>query len=109
MAEITENVESEVRAVPVPWLLKLYVAGQTPNAVAALHNLKRICEGHLKGQYSIEIIDLRKNPELAKEAQIVAIPALVRHLPPPMKKIIGDLALEDRVLIGLDLRAAPQE
>ena len=88
------------------WLLKLYVAGQTPKSVAAFANLKRICETHLQGQYQIEIVDLLVNPKLAKGDQIIAVPALVRELPPPVKKIIGDLAQEERVLVGLDVRSA---
>ncbi len=88
------------------WLLKLYVAGQTPKSLAAFANLKRICETHLKGQYEIEVVDLLVNPTLAKGDQIVAVPSLVRQLPPPVKKIIGDLANEERVLVGLDLRSA---
>lgn len=86
------------------WLLKLYVAGQTPKSVAALANLKRICETHLRGQYQIEVVDLLVNPKLAQGDQIVAVPTLVRQLPPPVKKIIGDLANEDRVLVGIDVK-----
>jgi len=85
------------------WQLKLYVAGQTPRSLAAFANLKRICETHLKGAYEIEVVDLFLNPKLAKGDQIVAVPSLVRQLPAPVKKIIGDLANEERVLIGLDL------
>ena len=91
------------------WLLKLYVAGKTPKSVAAFANLKRICETHLKGQYEIEVVDLLVNPTLAKGDQIVAVPSLVRQLPPPVKKIIGDLASEERVLVGLDLRLRPSQ
>lgn len=91
---------------PALWMLRLYVAGQTPKAVAAFANLKRICETHLQGQYQIQVIDLLENPKLAKGDQIVAIPSLVRQLPPPLKKIVGDLANEERVLVGLDLRPA---
>jgi circadian clock protein KaiB len=87
------------------WELRLYVAGQTPNSMAAFENLKRICETHLKGEYRIEIVDLLENPRLAKGDQIVAVPTLVRQLPPPVKKIIGNLASEERVLVGLDLQA----
>lgn len=86
------------------WLLRLYVAGKTPKSVAAYTNLKRICETHLKGKYEIELIDLLVNPALARGDQIVAVPSLVRQLPPPVKQIIGDLANEERVLVGLDLR-----
>jgi len=86
------------------WLLRLYVAGQTPKSVAAFANLKQICETHLKGQYRIEIVDLLLNPRLAQGDQIIAVPTLVRQLPAPTKKIIGDLSQEERVLIGLDLK-----
>ena len=86
------------------WVLRLYVAGQTPNCVKAFDNLKRICEEHLKGKYQIKVIDLLENPKLAKGDQIIAIPTLVRNLPPPIKKIIGDLSKTERVLVGLDLR-----
>ncbi len=88
------------------WKLRLYVAGQTPKSLAAFANLKRICEEHLAGQYRIEVIDLLENPTLARGDQILAIPTLVRKLPTPVKKIIGDLANTERVLIGLDLRPA---
>jgi len=86
------------------WGLRLYVAGQTPKSLAALANLKKICEEHLKGKYTIEVIDLLKNPTLAKGDQILAIPTLVRKLPEPVRKIIGDLSNTERVLVGLDLR-----
>lgn len=86
------------------WELRLYVAGQTPKSLQAFANLKRICEEHLAGKYRIEIIDLIENPTLASGDQILAIPTLVRKLPEPIKKIIGDLSNTERVLIGLDLR-----
>lgn len=86
------------------WQLRLYVAGATPRATAALENLKKICKEHLAGQYSIEVIDLLKNPKLASGDQILAVPTLVRKLPEPVRKIIGDLSNTDRVLVGLDLR-----
>jgi circadian clock protein KaiB len=86
------------------WNLRLYVAGETPRATAALANLKKLCEEHLSGRYQIEVVDLLKNPRLAAGDQILAVPTLVRRLPPPMKKIIGDLSNEERVLVGLDLR-----
>ena len=86
------------------WILRLYVAGQSARSQAALRNLEAICEEHLAGRYRIEVIDLLKHPQLARGDQIVAVPTLVRHLPPPMKKIIGDLSNADRVLVGLDLR-----
>ncbi len=84
--------------------LRLYVAGQTPSSVRAFANLKKICEDHLKGKYTIEVIDLLENPQLARGDQIMAIPTLVRKLPEPVKKIIGDLSKTERVLVGLDLR-----
>jgi len=86
------------------WNLRLYVAGQTPKSMAAFANLKKMCEENLKGRYKIEVIDLLENPQLAKGDQILAIPTLVRKLPPPVKKIIGDLSNTLRVLVGLDLR-----
>jgi circadian clock protein KaiB len=86
------------------WNLRLYIAGQTPRAMAALKNLERICQEHLAGQYTIEVIDLLKNPQLARGDQILAVPTLVRKLPEPVRKIIGDLSNEERVLVGLDLR-----
>lgn len=86
------------------WELRLYVAGQTPKSLAAFANLKKICEEHLKDKYHIEVVDLLKNPQLAGGDQILAIPTLVRKLPPPIKKIIGDLSNTVRVLVGLDLR-----
>jgi circadian clock protein KaiB len=89
---------------PETWDLRLYIAGQTPRAMAALENLKRICEVHLAGKYHIEVIDLLRNPQLARGDQILAVPTLVRKLPEPVRKIIGDLSNEERVLVGLDLR-----
>jgi circadian clock protein KaiB len=86
------------------WQLRLYVAGQTPKSITALANLKQLCETHLAGRYEIEVIDLLKNPKLAAGDQILAIPTLVRKLPTPIKKIIGDLSNETRVLVGLDVR-----
>ncbi|PJJ60381.1 circadian clock protein KaiB [Hymenobacter chitinivorans] len=86
------------------WALRLYVAGQTPKSVTALANLKKYCEQYLKGRYSIEVIDLLKNPQLAEGDQILAIPTLVRKVPEPIRKIIGDLSNEERVLVGLDIR-----
>ena len=86
------------------WELRLYVAGQSPRSLEAFANLKRICETHLKGRYSIEVIDLLENPHLAKGDQILALPPLVRKLPPPIRKIIGSLSEEERVLVGLDIR-----
>jgi circadian clock protein KaiB len=86
--------------------LRLYVAGHTPRSVAALTNLRRICEAHLAGRYTIEVIDLLEHPQLAAGDQILAVPTLVRHLPAPIKRVIGTLSDTDRVLVGLDLRPA---
>jgi circadian clock protein KaiB len=86
------------------WELRLYTAGQTPKSVAAFNNLKRLCEEHMPGRYEIEVIDLMLNPRLAKEDQIVAIPTLVRKLPEPLRRIIGDLSDTERALVGLQLR-----
>jgi circadian clock protein KaiB len=86
------------------WELRLYVAGMTPKCLSAFANLKKICEEHLQGCYAIEIIDLLENPQLAKGDQILAIPTLVRKLPEPVRKIIGDLSNTEKVLVGLDLR-----
>lgn len=86
------------------WELRLYVAGQTGKSLRAFANLRRICEEHLAGRCSIEVIDLMQNPELAKDDQIVAVPTLIRKLPEPLRKIIGDLSNEERVLVGLDVR-----
>ena len=94
------------RAPAKLWQLRLYVAGQTPKSLAAFSNLKQICENHLNGRYSIEVIDLIDRPQLSKGDQILAIPTLVRKLPQPVRKIIGDLSDTNRVLVGLDLRAA---
>ncbi len=91
---------------PPEWLLKLYVAGQTPRSVAAFANLKHICETYLKGKYAIEVVDLLVNPSLARGEQILAVPTVVRRLPSPVKRVIGNLANSERVLIGLDIRSA---
>ena len=88
------------------WELRLYVAGQTARSLTAFANLKKICEEHLQSAYSIEVIDLLKDPQLAKGDQILALPTLVRKLPEPMKKIIGDLSNTERVLVGLDIKRA---
>lgn len=86
------------------WNLRLYVAGQTDKSIRAIRNLNRICTEHLNGNYTIEVIDLMERPQLAEGDQILAIPTLVRRLPEPIKRIIGDLSNEERVLIGLDIR-----
>jgi circadian clock protein KaiB len=87
------------------WELRLYTAGQSPKSIAALANLKRVCEEHLAGRYSIEVVDLLKNPRLAKDHEIIAIPTLVRKLPEPLRKLVGDLSDTERTLVGLQLRA----
>jgi circadian clock protein KaiB len=102
------NGKSAAEGQPVV-KLRLYVAGQTPKSMAALSNLKKICAKHLDGKYDLEVIDLIKNPQLAQGDQILAIPTLVRNLPVPIRKIIGDLSNVDRVLVGLDLRGAEGE
>ncbi|WAR45201.1 circadian clock KaiB family protein [Methylomonas rapida] len=99
--------ESATKASDPVWELRLYVAGQSPKALAAFSNLKRICEEHLEGRYRIEVIDLLQNPQLAADEQIFALPTLVRKLPQPIRKIIGDLSNTERVLVGLDLRVSP--
>ncbi len=103
--------KSAARAVPKrkilkkqKWELRLYVAGQTAKSLQAFVNLQRICDEYLKGEFQIEVIDLMKNPELAKGEQIFALPTLVRKLPEPVRKIIGNLSNTERVLVGLDLR-----
>jgi len=92
------------KSKPDIYVLRLYVAGQTPKSMTAFANLKKLCEEHLAGKYKIEVIDLLKNPQLARGDQILAIPTLVRRLPQPLKKIIGDLSNTERVLVGLDIR-----
>ena len=96
-------MKPSVLTVEKSWKLRLYIAGQTPKSITALTNLKKICEQHLANQYNIEIIDLVRHPELARKDQILAIPTLVRRLPPPLKKIIGDLSNSEKVLLGLDM------
>ena len=92
------------KRTPEKWILRLYVAGNTARSSSALRNLEQVCEEHLPERYKIEVVDLLKQPQLARGDQIVALPTLVRRLPPPMKKIIGDLSNAERVLVGLDLR-----
>ncbi|HEY8251346.1 MAG TPA: circadian clock KaiB family protein [Burkholderiales bacterium] len=89
---------------PEKWELRLYTAGQSPKSLAALANLKRVCDDHLAGRYSIEVIDLLKNPRLAKDDEIIAIPTLVRKLPQPLRKLVGDLSDTERTLVGLQLK-----
>lgn len=106
---MTDIREEPAEAVLPPagetWELRLYIAGQTTKSVAALANLKRYCEQHLAGRYTLDVIDLLQNPQLAEGDQILAIPTLVRKVPVPIRKIIGDLSNEERVLVGLDIRA----
>jgi len=85
------------------WLLRLYIAGQTPKSITALTNLKRLCEDHLAGRYRIEVVDLVNKPHRARQDDIVVVPTLVRRLPPPLRRIIGDLSQSERVLVGLDV------
>jgi circadian clock protein KaiB len=94
------------RSRPAEWELRLYVAGSSRKSVTAMSNLKKICDEHLAGKYRIEVIDLLENPQLAAGDQIIAIPTLVRKLPQPIRKVIGDLSNTERALIGLDLRPA---
>ena len=98
------SCEPESEPAGETWVLRLYVAGQTPNSLTAFENLKNICEEHLEGRYRIEVIDLVKNPQLAKGDQIIAVPTLIRQLPPPVKMIVGNLSNTEKVLVGLDIR-----
>jgi circadian clock protein KaiB len=99
-----KTIKEEASEPTERWDLRLYVAGQTERAIAAFANLKKICEEHMPGQYRIEVIDLLKHPQLARGDQILAVPTLVRKLPQPVRKIIGDLSNTEKVLVGLDLR-----
>jgi circadian clock protein KaiB len=100
----TSHKAKAAAAAPVDWVLRLYVAGPTPKSVAAFRNLEQLCEEHLADLYRIEVIDLMKNPKLAQGDQILAVPTLVRKLPQPIRKLIGNLSNTERVLVGLDLR-----
>ena len=102
-SKASRRKEQPAKARIDKWVLRLYVAGQTPKAVTAFNNLKLICEEQLKGKYQIEVIDLLKSPQLARDHQILAVPTLVRQLPLPVRNIIGDLSDTERVLVGLDL------
>jgi circadian clock protein KaiB len=106
MGSVSDDTAEAADAVTAAaeWQLRLYVAGQTPRSMAALANLKRVCETHLAGRYQIEVVDLLVNPRLAAGDQILAVPTLVRKVPEPIRKIIGDLSNEERVLVGLDVR-----
>ena len=101
--------DQEATFDPEIWELRLYVAGQTPRSVTAFSNLKKICDEHLAGRYRIEVVDLLEHPQLAAGDQIVAIPTLVRKLPAPLRKIVGDLRDQERALVGLDLRPAGRQ
>lgn len=101
---MTIDEQPSADSVEPEWELRLYVAGQTPKSMAALQNLTRVCEEHLSGRYRIEVIDLHQNPKLAKQDEIVAIPTLVRKLPDPIRRVIGDLSNVERTLVGLQLR-----
>lgn len=112
---MTESAEENTESIALDgsqddrvYILRLYVAGQTRKSLTAFANLKKICEEHLAGRYKIEVIDLLENPQLAKGDQILAVPTLVRQLPPPLKKIIGDLSNTEKVLVGLDIRPVEQ-
>ena len=109
MTDIHLDDQEETGKVEEKWNLRLYVAGQTPKSRAALINLKKICEEYLKNQYTIEIVDLIETPKLARGDQIFAVPTLVRKLPEPIKKIIGDLSNTERVLVGLDIQPLPRD
>jgi circadian clock protein KaiB len=98
-----EKADPDVPDPGAEWKLRLYVAGQTPKSLTAFANLKRICEKHLSGRYQIEVIDLLKQPELAQMDQIIALPTLVRRLPEPIKRIVGDLSNSERVIVGMNL------
>ena len=97
---------TDAAAEPEVWELRLYVAGQSPKSVAAFANLKRLCDEHLAGRYRIEVIDLLLNPQLAADEQIVAIPTLIRKLPEPLRRVVGDMSNTERALVGLQLRPA---
>jgi len=94
-----------VKADSGSYILRLYVAGKSPKSVAAIKNIKQICEENLQGRYELEVIDLYQQPQLAQDEQIIAVPTLIRELPPPLRRIIGDMSNTERVLIGLDIRS----
>src|SRR6202521_2918656 len=109
LQEIAKTREAKEPGPGEVWELRLYVAGQTPRSVAAFANLKKICDEHLAGRYNIEVVDLVKHPQLAAGDQILAIPTLVRKLPEPLRKIVGDLRNTERALVGLQLRPVRPE
>lgn len=100
----SKNKRAGAKSETPDWVLRLYVAGQTPKSMTAFANLKKLCESHLANRYIIEVIDLSKHPQLAQNDQIVALPTLVRKLPEPIKRVIGDLSDSERVMIGMDLK-----
>lgn len=104
MEQANTETSLEAKQEGETFLLKLYVAGQTPRSLSAIENLQKICEEHLQGRYKIEVIDLARNPKLARTDKILAIPTLVRNLPTPISRIIGDLSDEDQVLMGLNIK-----
>lgn len=104
-----KTAKNEIKAGPsklkeTKYVLRLYVAGTTPNSVRAIENIKRICEEYLKGRYVLEVVDIYQQPVLARGDQIIAVPTLLRKLPPPLRKFIGDMSATERILVGLDLR-----
>jgi circadian clock protein KaiB len=101
-----QKIREQPKDLSDKWILRLYVAGQTPKCLTAFANLKKLCEDQLKGKYRIEVIDLLENPKLSRDDQILAIPTLVRKLPVPVRKIIGDLSNTERVLVGLDIKGS---
>lgn len=109
MTRVAKRPRAAARTPIDTWTLRLYVAGQTPKSLAACANLRRLCEERLSGRYTIKVIDLLERPELAKNDQILAIPTLIRRLPQPVRRIIGDLSDTERVLVGLDLVPVPRE
>lgn len=106
---MNKNSVDELAADSEIWLLRLYIAGQTPKSIRALANLQKLCKTHLEGKYQIEIVDLVKTPECGRSDQILAIPTLIRRLPPPLIKIIGDLSNTEKVLVGLNISPGRQE
>ncbi len=117
MKKTKKEIQGAARAVElaldkankVSYLLRLYVSGATPQSVRAIANIKKICEEHLKGRYDLEVIDLYQKPKLAKGEQIIATPTLIKKLPPPLRRIIGDMSVTARVLVGLDLQKAKKK
>ena len=103
-AKSSRSAQQEDKQAPAHYVLKLYVAGQSPKSVNAIANLKKICEQNLQGRYELEVIDLYQQPQLAQGDQIIAVPTLIRKLPPPLSRIIGDLSDTERVLVGLDIK-----